>query len=73
MLRRVGKDEVKSLPEAKGSVRTKQAKPLKPDSYWGGTVGAEPLNSAPGAEEGSLASVQGSDGFDFARRHLNPA
>jgi hypothetical protein len=33
----------------------------------------EPLNSAPGAEEGSLSSVQGSDVGDFAGAHLNPA
>jgi len=34
-------------------------------------VGAEPLNSAPGAEEGSLSSVQGSDASDIASGRLN--
>jgi hypothetical protein len=36
-------------------------------------VGAEPLNPAPGAEEGSLTSVQGSDAFHSARSYLNAA
>jgi hypothetical protein len=36
-------------------------------------VGAEPLNPAPGAEEGSLTSVQGSDAFHPARSYLNAA
>jgi len=36
----------------------------------GRRVGAEPLNSAPGAEEGSLMSVQGSDASDRARARL---
>jgi len=34
-------------------------------------VGAEPLNSAPGAEEGSLMSVQGSDASDGGELRLN--
>jgi hypothetical protein len=32
---------------------------------------AEPLNSAPGAEEGSLHQLQGSDASDFAGARLN--
>jgi len=36
-----------------------------------GEVDAEPLNSAPGAEEGSLHQLQGSDALDFAGAQLN--
>ena len=35
-------------------------------------VGVEPLNSTPGAEEGSLHQVQGSDAVENAGSHLNP-
>jgi hypothetical protein len=33
----------------------------------------EPLNSTPGAEEGSLHQLQGSDAVKDAPSHLNPA
>jgi hypothetical protein len=34
-------------------------------------VDAEPLNSAPGAEEGSLHQLQGSDASDLALMQMN--
>jgi hypothetical protein len=70
---------------AQGKVRRKLMVPLgrgKPRARAGanqaqkldlGEVGAEPLNPAPGAEEGSLTSVQGPDAFHSAAPHLNAA
>ncbi len=59
------------LAEAKGSGWRRQAAGGR--NWLLKRVGAEPLNSAPGAEEGSLTSVQGSDEIDLAGAYLNPA